>query len=249
VELNWTTLILEIVNFLVLVWILKHFLYRPVLRVIEERRAGIEAALDEAKQRQDEAEKLRSQYENRLAEWQQDRQQAREALQREIQQQRSRALEEQKQSLDAEREKARVIEQRRARELEEGRERAALALGARFASRLLEGLSGPELEGRILEMVCEALGHLPEERQAALRRALANGGSTVRVESAHALDDGQRQRLVQALQGLLGSGVHCTFEERPELISGLRLSVGDWSLGLNLRDELEGFADQAHALR
>ena len=56
------------------------------------------------------------------------------------------------------------------------------------------------------------------------------------------------QRLVQALQGLLGSGVQCTFEERPELIAGLRLSVGDWSLGLNLRDELEGFADQAHAL-
>ena len=44
-ELNWTTLILEIVNFLILVWILKHFLYRPVLRVIEERRAGIAAAL------------------------------------------------------------------------------------------------------------------------------------------------------------------------------------------------------------
>jgi F-type H+-transporting ATPase subunit b len=248
VELNWTTLILEIVNFLILVWILKHFLYRPVLRVIEERRAGIAAALDEAKQRQDEAEQLRSQYENRLAEWQQDRQQAREALQREIQQQRSRALEEQKQSLDAEREKARVIEQRRAHELEEGRERAALALGARFASRLLEELSGPELEGRILEMVCQALGPLPEEQQAALRRALANGGSAVRIESAHALDEGQRQRLVQALQGLLGSGVHCTFEERPELIAGLRLSVGDWSLGLNLRDELEGFADQTHAL-
>ena len=246
-ELNWTTLILEIVNFLVLVWILKHFLYRPVLGVIEERRAGIEAALAEAKQRQDQAEKLRSQYENRLAEWQQERQQASEALQREIQQQRSRALEELQKTLAAEREKAGVIEQRRARELEESRERAALVLGARFASRLLDGLSGPELEGRVLEMVCKALDGLPEEQRAALRRAVANGGSAVRVESAHALDAGQRQRLALALQDLLGDTVNCSFDEQPDLIAGLRLSVGDWSLGANLRDELKGFSDQANA--
>lgn len=246
--LSWSTLILEIVNFLVLVWILKHFLYRPVLRVIEERRAGIEATLTEAKKRQAEAEKLRAQYENRLAAWQQEKQKASEALQHEIQQRRSREMEELQKTLAAEREKAGVIEQRRLRELEQGRERAALALGARFASRLLEGLSGPELEGRLLEMTCDALGGLPEEQRAALRRAAANGGSAVRVESAHALDEGRRRRLVQALQGLLGDKVSCSFDERPELIAGLRLSIGDWSLGANLHDELKGFSDQANAL-
>ena len=40
-ELNWTTFALEIVNFLALLWILKRFLYRPVLATLAERRAGI----------------------------------------------------------------------------------------------------------------------------------------------------------------------------------------------------------------
>ena len=79
-ELNWTTVILEIINFLVLVWILKRFLYRPVLQVIEERRARIEATLAEAKEQQEAAERLQPQYENRLAEWQRDKQTAREAF-------------------------------------------------------------------------------------------------------------------------------------------------------------------------
>jgi F-type H+-transporting ATPase subunit b len=34
VELNWTTFVLEILNFLVLVWLLKHFFYQPVKGVI-----------------------------------------------------------------------------------------------------------------------------------------------------------------------------------------------------------------------
>ena len=68
-ELNWSTFALEIINFLVLVWILKRFFYQPVLEVIARRRAGIEKTRTEALQLQDEAQALRSQYENRLTEW------------------------------------------------------------------------------------------------------------------------------------------------------------------------------------
>ena len=247
-ELNWTTLVLEIVNFIVLVWILRHFLYQPVLRVIEERRTGIEATLTEARQRQDEAERLRGQYENRLTDWQRDKQLARDALQQEIRQQRSRAMAELGEGLAAERQKAQVIAQRHQREIEEGRERAALELGARFAARLLQDLSGPELDGRILELVCVELARLPDDRRNALRRAAGDGAARVEVISAHALDATQRERLTDVLEGLLGGAVNCSFDADPALIAGLRLSLGDWLLAANLRDELKGFSDQAHGI-
>lgn len=247
-ELNWTTVILEIVNFLVLVWILKRFLYRPVLQVIEERRARIEATLAEAAERQEAAERLQAQYENRLAEWQRDKQTAREAFEHEMQQKRAQALEELDKGLAAERQKAEVVEERRLRELEEANERAALELGARFATRLLKGLAGPELEGRILALLSEELGGLPDNERAALRRAAQNGEGSIRVESAHALTAEQRRVLERALQQLLGDSVRCVFGEDPALIAGLRLSLGDWSLATNLRDELEGFVDKAREL-
>lgn len=242
-ELNWTTVVLEILNFLVLVWILKHFLYRPVLQMIERRRADIEATLSEAREREQAAEKLRTQFENRLAEWQQDKLAAREELQRELQQQRSHAMEELQQTLGAEREKVRVLEKRQAHELEEHRQREALQLGARFASKLLHDLSGPELEARIVDLFCEQSAQLPEAQQAALRRA---NSADIDVQSAFTLNETQRAAITQALNAVTGHQITPSFSQQPELLAGLRLSVGDWTLGANLRDELKGFSDQAH---
>ncbi len=247
-ELNWSTVVLEIVNFLVLVWILKRFLYRPVLRVIAARRASIEATLTEARERQTQAEQLRAQYENRLAEWQQEKQAARDALQQELQKQRGQALQALQATLAGAREKARVVEEQRVRELEDRKERQGLELGARLAARLLEGLAGPELEGRIVDLVGRQLAALPDEQRSALRHAIENGKGDVQVESAHRLSDEQRQSLQGAVQALLGDSVACSFREAPGLIAGLRLALGDWSLAANLRDELDGFVDLSRAI-
>jgi F-type H+-transporting ATPase subunit b len=243
VELDWTTVALEILNFLVLVWILKHFLYRPVLQVIERRRADIETTLNEAREREETAQQLREQFENRLAAWQQDKLAAREELQRELQQQRSHAMDELRQTLDAEREKVEVLEQRQATEFEEQRQREALRLGARFASKLLHVLSGPELEARIVELFCEQFTHLPEAQQVALRRA---DTARVEVQSAFALDETQRAAITQSLNAVASRHMAVSFSQQPELIAGLRLSLGDWTLGANLRDELKAFSDQEY---
>jgi len=82
-ELNWSTFVLEIINFLVLVWILKRFLYKPVLKVIAKRRAAIEKTLTEARDKEKAAEELKTRYEGRVAQWDRERAQAREDLARE----------------------------------------------------------------------------------------------------------------------------------------------------------------------
>ena len=93
-ELSWTTFILEIINFLVLVWILKRFFYKPVLDVIARRRAGIEKTMTDAQTLHTQAEKLQEQYEGRLADWDKERQQARESLARELETEHNRKMEE-----------------------------------------------------------------------------------------------------------------------------------------------------------
>jgi len=112
-ELNWSTFILEIINFLVLVWILKRFFYRPVLNVIARRRAGIEKRLADAKTLRDDAEALQTRYRGRLADWEQERQQAREQLVREIEEDRAQRLAALQSELEQEREKTQVAEARR----------------------------------------------------------------------------------------------------------------------------------------
>ena len=55
-EFDWLTFGFEIVNFLVLVWLLHRLLYRPVLAMIQRRRDEIAAAARAAEARQAEAE-------------------------------------------------------------------------------------------------------------------------------------------------------------------------------------------------
>jgi len=245
-ELNWTTFVLEIINFLVLMWILQHFLYKPVLAVIARRRAGIEQSLDDAKKMRSEAEELQHKYEGRLSDWERERQQAHARLQQEIETERQRLEQALREALSEERKKAEVAEQRRQRDSLRKAEQTALQHGAEFTARVLEAAAGPELEAKLLALLLSELRQLPEERLARLRNGLAGPTAEIPVSSAFPLSEDQRQRLEQALAGIARPDATLRFSEDTELLAGLRITIGAWVLGVNLRDELKGFAELVH---
>ncbi len=246
-ELNWSTLVLEILNFLILVWILKHFLYQPVLDVIARRRAGIEKTLADAENRHAEAVGLQQQYEGRLAEWDRERQQARETLARELDAERTRKLAELQTALAQEQEKVRVTGVRREADARRKMEETALQQAARFASQLLKQAAGPDLEARLVEIAIAGLTALPAERSSVLRDNHGKPAEAIQVASAFPLADDQRRRLEQALADIAGPDIPRRFELDSALLAGVRICIGPWVLGINLQDELKGFTELAHA--
>jgi len=245
VELSWSTFVLEIINFLVLVWILRHFLYKPVLDVIARRRAGVEKTLENAAKLRAEAERLRAQYEGRLADWDKERQQEHAALDRELEAERVRRMADLQTALEQEREKAHVAEARRLADTLRKGEQTALLQGARFATRLLEQASGPDLEARLVEMVTTELQRLPAGRITSLRGSFGSMPRAVVVSSAFPLTDDQRQRLEHVLSTLNSQDLPVQYEQDTGLLAGVRISIGAWILGANLRDELSGFMELA----
>ena len=251
-ELSWTTFVLEIINFLVLVWILKHFLYKPVLNVLAQRRERVEKTMADAEQLNHEAQALRVQYDGRIADWETERQQARDKLAEELDAERSHKLEQLNARLELEEEKARVAETRRQSDLQRKTEETALLQAAEFATRLLQQAAGPELEQRLVDMVLQSLQQLPEDKQKQIRSGYQNthgnghGGAVV-VKTAFIPSDEQKQQLSSALRTLLDQEAEVTFEQDDKLIAGVRIAVGAWTLGSNLEDELGGFAELARS--
>lgn len=245
-ELNWSTFLLELVNFLVLVWILKRFLYKPVLDIIARRRAGIEATLAEADARQQAAQQLQAQYEGRLDEWEQERRQARDALDAELEQERAQRHTALQAELEQERAKTRITQARQQADTLRQFETAALAQAAGFATRLLEQTAGPELHARLVELVTGELEQLPPARISTLRNRIGAADSAAVVSSALPLTDAQRQGLARALAAVAGDATAARFEHLPELLAGVRIELGGWVLGANLQDELRAFAELAH---
>ena len=246
-ELNWTTFALEIINFLVLVWLLKRFLYRPVLDVIEKRRQKIGEELARAVRVQEEVDTAKQEYAERLAHWEDEKRLARESLEQDIARERDLRLELLDDELAKHREQQSARDQQEQESLLARAEAEALQQGAAFAARLLGDLAGPELDLRLQQLFIEQVATLAESTREELEGGWNNSGSDVEVTSASPLDAARQQAVRGALENALGP---CDrpwrFSQDDSLIAGLRVSFGGWLLEANLKDELRFFTEAAH---
>ena len=241
--LDWPTFLLQIANFLVLTWLLKRFLYQPVLKVIDARQAAIDGAVAEARGKETAAKALAAQYESRLKVWEQEREKARAGLREEIRAERERLLAEVRRSLDDERMRARAVEEKAQRDQALRVEAAALDQASAFLSRLMARLAGPELEAKLVSVAIEDLAALDGEHRAALRAALRDGRGQGKVATAYALPENVRAALRAALAPLLDGEPELAFAADPALIAGVRITLGPWTLRANLADELKAFTN------
>ena len=247
-EISLSTFILELVNFLVLVWILKRFLYRPVLDIIDRRHSEIDETMAEARRIDSEAQALKQRYESRLSDWEKTKADAREALQQELDAERSKKLEALNQTLEQEREKNRAADTQRIADQQADIERRALVVAARFASRLLGSAATPQLQSRLVADLVGQLDALSRDKVARLLGNPDRPPERIRVLSAFPLTDEEKAAISERTKTFVDVDVPVTFDEDPALGAGVRITIGACVLGLNLEDELAGFARLSNGL-
>ena len=240
-NLDWTTVILEMLNFLVLVWLLKRFFYRPVLEVIERRRAESAKIITDAQAQRLAADALKGEYEQRLVEAAREHELAMARLDEEIASERTRRLAAVETEVNADRQRRQMLETREKEGREAAMERTALSIAARFASRFLERLAGPELETKLVDLTLDDLNAGTPEKLAALSAALSDPTVKIKIVTVQPLDTERRAAFVAVLGRLAGRDVAPEFEEDAALKSGACLMAGSWVLMANLRDELNFF--------
>lgn len=245
-QIDWTTLVLEIINFLVLVWILKRFLYKPVMEAIAARQQRVEAKLAEARVIEDGARELQSQYQRRLADWDMEKAKARAALDAELLQERNRQMQALDKALLEERERVAAVTAHKQQEAQRELEVEALAHAQRFASTLLARLADPVVESRFVSLLFEDWANLPDTQLESLRRAVLVDKAKATVTTAFPLSPAQRREIESALQSRLEADLVVAFDEDPSLLAGVRLSLGPWQLNMNFADELASFKAAAN---
>lgn len=241
-EFNLTTFALELLNFLVLVWLLKRFFYQPILTVIEKRQAATAQIIMDAKGVKQEAEVLKSQYETHLAELDKEYATAKARIDEEIAVERTRRLSALEAEIAMEHKRHEGLKDRERSELERSLERQAIQLAARFATRLLERAAGPELNAKLADLAISELEVLTDDKREALRAVLHDLESSIKVVSAYPLDKPQRTAFAHALSQLTGRPLVPEFSEDALLMAGVYIMTGSWVLMANLRDELSFFS-------
>jgi F-type H+-transporting ATPase subunit b len=235
---DWTTLLLQTVNLLVLVWLLQRFLFRPVMAIIAERRRAADALLADAEAACDaaraEADRIAKRRQSLAAEGDQlmaDAHASAEAERMELlaqaRQEAARTQQAAETTLDQER-----LRQRRALEAE------ARQLAVTIAARLLARLPPQAATAALLEMLDAWLAALP----AADLANLAQG--PLEVATAATLDEPAQAACTAMLQRRLGDGLRLRFVADRSLIAGVELRGPHARLRNTWRADLDRIAEE-----
>lgn len=233
------TLALQAINFLVLVWILHRFLYRPVLAMIDRRRGAIQAAYTEAAARDDEATAALADYEAKLAAIDRERHRVLDEAHRRAEAERATTLAE----TTADRERLRAEAQREIEGMHAAADEAltqwAAETAVALARRLLEDSAGGIDAEPLLLRAWDRLAALPAERQAELRQALAESGA-LEIATAPPLGESARARALERLRAWAeDDAVEAAFAVDDALIVGAELRFPHAAVGASWRDALE----------
>lgn len=238
---DWTTFALEAVNFLILVWLLKRFLYRPVLDVIARRQASIAKTLGDAESARAEALRLQTEYEGRERDWERERAHLRQELEHQLDALRAKRMGVLAQELETERKRDEAA-RRRDREVEQRElEIRALQQADTFVARLLERFAGPALDAHIIDMLLADLEALTGTHRDTLSAALS-GATNVNICTARPLESSVQQRIEAVLAALASGPVKTVYTLDPSLLAGMRLRAGAWELAADLAGELTAFS-------
>jgi F-type H+-transporting ATPase subunit b len=243
---DWWTLGLQTVNFTILVWLLHHFLYKPVLRMIDTRRAEIEKHYADARAAEATARNQLAAIESERASIAREREAALEAARAQAEQaadaRRAQAEAEAASLVDAAR---KVLATERDKALAEVRT-SALDLGTDVARRLLAEMPVMLRAEGWLERIEQHLTSLPDKEVNALVRQFEDG-AVVTVVTAAPLTSEAAENWRAALRRSLRAGIDVAFDVDPALIAGVELHFPSGILRFSLQSALAAIRSEIEA--
>ena len=240
--IDWFTVGAQIVNFLILVWLLKHFLYKPILDAIDAREKKIAAELADADTKRTEAEKERTDFENKNKTFDQQRSALVAKATDEAKAERERLVDQAKKDADGLR--ASQMDALRSDHIRLGSEITFLAEKEVFAiaRKTLTDLATVSLEERVGEVFTRRLRELDPKSKELLGAALKNSPEPALVRSAFDLPANQRAAIQNALNETFSAVVRIKFEESQDAICGIELSANGQKVAWSISSYLAGLS-------
>ncbi|QDU65258.1 F0F1 ATP synthase subunit delta [Engelhardtia mirabilis] len=240
--IDWFTVVAQAVNFALLVWLMKRFLYKPILNAIAKRDARVAAVLADADTKRDEAGREREEFDRKNAEFDRERD-ARSAKVREAASaEGERLLAEARAKADALSVRRQAARRSEARSLHQALARQAQQEVFAIARKALADLATTSLEERICEVFIGRLRELEGEAKDELAKALASDEAPALVRSVAELSSDQRASIQKALDVTFSMEVPLRFETSPDLVSGIELSANGCKLGWSIAEYLRSLA-------
>ena len=243
-QINWFTVIAQIVNFIVLVWLLKRFLYKPILKAIDERENKIAAQIKDAEAKDALAKKEQAEFN-----------QKNEAFDKEKKELMDKAIAEtnieRQKLLDLARNEATELRSKLEKSLKEMQENLNSDIIQKtqqevfaIAKKTLTDLASKSLEEQTTAVFIKRLKDLKKEEKEKFIDAFKTDSNkitaehSILVQSAFNLPEKQQTDIKDAVNRTLDTKAQFQFKTSPELISGIELSSNGYKLAWSISEYL-----------
>ncbi|MDR9502226.1 MAG: F0F1 ATP synthase subunit delta [Desulfurivibrionaceae bacterium] len=245
--IDWFTISAQILNFLILVWLLKRFLYRPILDALDAREKRVASSLAEAEAKKEEARKERNEFQEKNQTFAKERDGLFRKATEEAQAERQRLLEEARQAAMSLRQQQEEAVREEERSLYESISRRTRREVFAIARKALSDLAGATLEERLVDVFIRRLRALKEKEKGDLLSVLKESSAPVVVRTSVDLSADQAEATEEAIQEIVGRELEIRFETAPDLITGIELTANGqkvaWSIAGYLSSLEQGLAE------
>ena len=244
--IDWFTVVAQAVNFLILVWLMKRFLYQPIVKALDAREQRNAAELADADMKKAEARTEREEYKRRNDEFDQQRAGLLTKATNDAAAEHSRLLDQVRKDADELRGKLQDKLNNEYRNLHEEIARRTQAEVFSIARKTLSELSGASLEQRMIEVFLQRLREMDDSERSKLAAIAAE--DLISVRSAFELPQPQQASIEASIKAALGTRNQVRFEIVPNLIGGIELILHGQKVAWSISDHLSSLEKELTTL-
>jgi F-type H+-transporting ATPase subunit b len=246
-KIDWFTIGAQAINFLILVWLLKHFLYKPILQAIAAREKRIASELADAKAKKEEAQKEHDEFNRKNSEFDKQRTELLAKATDEATAQGQRLLDEARKAATALRSKLQEAIDNDAVHLNQAIGRRIEQEVFSIARKVLTDLAGASLEDLMVSAFIQRLKQLSTEEK---RKLLPGGQSSSPakslpsiIRSSFNLKDSLQEDIESAIKEVLSTTIPIQFETDPALVSGIEFTSNGQKLAWSISNYLSSLKE------
>ena len=242
--IDWFTVTAQVINFLVLVYLLKRFLYGPIIRAMDQREKRIALRLEEGQKKKDEAQQEMALYQKKNRDLDNQREEKLFRIKEEAEARRKELINEARNEVDAIRARWHgAIQREKDAFLQDLRQRAGKQTCA-IARRVLKDLANVDLERHIIRVFIERLRNLDDQERTALNESIRKSGQRINLRSAFEIPQEMAREIAAVLQNQGADPLDLQLEISSEVICGIELKVYGRKIAWSLEDYLEALEDE-----
>lgn len=236
-KVDFFTLVAQIINFLILVFLLRHFLYKRIIKTMDKREQDIASRYQEAEDKIKEAEEKEESLQKMKDDFQSKRQKMLDEVSKEVEEKRQKLEEEKRKEVEELELKWKTTLKRQKEDfLSELRIRVKKQV-FEIVRKVLQDMADEELEEALIKTFLRKVNEMNDQERKTLAEDIRQSGKETKIRSSFKVLDEYKGKIKKVIQDLTGEKIVPQFQEGGDFISGIEL----WSKGKKIAWTLDNY--------